>query len=322
MKRAVRSGASPLKKSSESIQNGGINNFRWRLPEPLSKEEQRKIWMEVEGIRRALRKVKAGSKEQLKLTHRYEQLRNQMVETNLLFIEARISKYLRRVSYSLEADDLKQEARLALFEAFDRYRRSRRKAFLTYAGWWIDNRIFLAAADRFLVKMPDYMQRAMRKSNRLLKQMVAEKEGGRVNIEEIAKKMGISARKLERIRQRAVREFISFDLPTSESDDRLLSDKLASAGASVEDLLASESVRPIVQKALSFLDERQALVIRTRFGIGNGGEEKSLKRVGQELGMLRQNVWNVEKSALKKLRAIFTRRIFVGGEKEIRTQLE
>lgn len=307
MRRTGHSGASPLKKE--------------RLPEPISREEQRQIWIEVQRIRRELKSAKTVGTNRFELARRYEQLRNKIVESNLLYVKSMVHKYQRRISYALEAEDLIQEGRVALFEAFKKYELSR-GTFLNYATKWINKYVFRAAEDRLLVRMPSHMHKAVRKTNRVLKQMIAEKEGERVDVADVAKNMGISTKKLEHIRQRAVKEFFSFDTPIGEGDDRSLADKLSSSRLTIEDLLARESLKPIVHQALDLLDARQALVLRTRFGIGNGGEYKTLEYVGQKLGMDRKHVWKVEKSALKKLRFIFTRRIFVGGEKEIKAHLE
>jgi RNA polymerase primary sigma factor len=308
MKRVVRLGASPLEKD--------------RLPESISREEQKKIWAEIQEIRSELKNADAGSVRHSELVRRYDHLRNVVVESNLVYVKSMVSKYQRRISYSLEVEDLNQEGRIALLEAFDRFQPSRGVTFLTYATNWIKKYILLAIENQSLVRMPSHMHKVVRKTNRALKQIIPKKEGGRVSVADVAKAMGISVKRLEHVRQRAVRGFLSFDSPTSEKDDRPLAEKLPSSQPAIDDLLAFESLNQVINHALTFLDERQTFLVGAWFGLVNDENPRLLKDIGEELGTDRHGALRIRDSALTDLRDVLTNKIFVGGEREIRMCLE
>jgi RNA polymerase primary sigma factor len=321
MSRVKHSEASPRK---EKMPKKGSGPARENPPPMLSKEEKQEIWAEVVKLRKAMKRVPKESAKAEELAERYAYLRNKMIEAHLRFVEYVVNFQCQSFrSKSLDRDDLIQEGRIGLCKAFDHFDPSRGVGFLRYSERWIKGSICRAFIDKgSLVRIPLKAQLVLWKSNKIARRMMAEQKGEDEDTEAVARAADISPEKLKNIRSRAARRVVSLDSRDREGDKRSLAEKLPDAGLNPEEQFLCRDLEPIFAKALGYLGERQASVIRLRSGMGNGGEKRTYEEIGEELGIARQRVKQIEKRARAKLFQILCSRVFIGGRKELEAHLK
>ncbi len=225
--------------------------------------------------------------------------REEMVRAHLRLV-VWVAKRYRRNS-SLDFLDLIQEGNMGLMRAIEKYNYRRGVKVSTYAVWWIRQSIARAIADqgrtiRIPVHMTEVASKVVRERRRLF-----QKEGRDPRPDEIAARSGVPLARVEQVLSMA-QQPTSLDLPVGEDGDATLGDLIAAPDAVDPHAVAEASaLQRTLAEALAELTPREQHILRLRFGIG-GASDHTLAEVGEELGVTRERIRQIEAKALEKLR--------------------
>ncbi len=225
--------------------------------------------------------------------------REHMVRAHLRLVASIARKYHRRSS--LDLLDLIQEGNMGLMHAIEKYDHRRGVKISTYATWWIRQAIVRAIADqartiRIPVHMSEHAGKVLRERRRLY-----QKEGRDPTAADIAARMGIPLARVEQVLS-MVQEPTSLDAPVGEDGDATLGDLIRAPDAVDPQAVAEASaLQKIIGEALADLTPREQRVLRMRFGIGDTTDH-TLEEIGQEFGVTRERIRQIEAKALEKLR--------------------
>lgn len=248
-------------------------------------------------LRRMLRDVDVARRDGDKVTA-------ELVQSNLRIVVTFARRYR-----GMPLVDLIQEGNLGLLRAVDKFDHRRGLRFSTYAAWWIRHALGRALADQSkMIRLPVHLTGAVQRVRRAQDRL--QRETGQLpTIEELATRTGLPVEQVRRALD-VVAQPVSLETPAfaANGDGAELGDFVVDHSAPAADDLVSEGELRVETKALlSELPEREAEIIRLRFGL-NGGTQRTLEEIGVRLSLSRERARQLERDALKKLRVASEKR--------------
>jgi RNA polymerase primary sigma factor len=253
---------------------------------PATEEEVEKLWI----------KAKKGNKKAIK----------RLVELNYCLVIPIAKRFTKR---GVDLMDLISDGNIGLMKAVEKFEPAKNIRFSTYATYWIEQFIRKSIEDNSkTIRIPSYMYDIINKWKKMRSTLMA-KLNKEPTVKEIAKKIKISLDQAEEINSTiySVDNISSLDVAMSDDSDTLKKDNIKDTLTKTPEAI-TEIIRNAqnVQKAIDCLPEREAEVLKMRFGINNT-PTYSLDEIGKKFDLSRERVRQIEMKAFQRLKSIFLR---------------
>ncbi len=227
-----------------------------------------------------------------------ELARERLIKANTRLVVSIAKRYMSRDVPFL---DLIQEGNLGLMKAVEKFDYRRGFRFSTYATWWIRQTITRAIADQGrTIRVPVHMSDRIRRMYKTARDLEQE-YGRKATAEEIARAMGVDLRKV-RWMLRVSWQPLSLERPVGEDDDSEFGHFIENESTPSPVQTAHETMlREKIDSLLGTLSPREAQILRLRFGLANG-RSHTLEEVGEQFGLTRERIRQIEGRALRRLR--------------------
>ena len=247
--------------------------------------------LDVKGIKEISKRMAVGEAKA-------RRAKKEMVEANLRLVISIAKKYTNR---GLQFLDLIQEGNIGLMKAVDKFEYRRGYKFSTYATWWIRQAITRSIADQArTIRIPVHMIETINKINRVSRQLLQEM-GREPTPEELGERLEMDEVKVRKVLKIA-KEPISMETTIGDDEDSHLGDFIEDSNiTSPVDAATSEGLKEATREVLENLTEREAKVLKMRFGI-DMPTDHTLEEVGKQFDVTRERIRQIEAKALRKLR--------------------
>ena len=252
---------------------------------------EKELGLDVKGIKDIAKRMAVGEAKA-------RRAKKEMVEANLRLVISIAKKYTNR---GLQFLDLIQEGNIGLMKAVDKFEYRRGYKFSTYATWWIRQAITRSIADQArTIRIPVHMIETINKINRVSRHLLQEM-GREPTPEELGERLEMDEVKVRKVLKIA-KEPISMETPIGDDEDSHLGDFIEDSNiTSPIDAATSEGLKEATREVLENLTEREAKVLKMRFGI-DMPTDHTLEEVGKQFDVTRERIRQIEAKALRKLR--------------------